>query len=134
MMPSFRWKLRGLLAAVLILTPVVFLVGVGLYHLWATGWAFITYWPMATCFLTAYALGWYWSRQLRRAIPAADGEPLPVYWTDRDRTAWEIVVLRRAMRCWRRLRCMRTAMGDRLTTRWKRRWRQVPVRSCRLKL
>ncbi len=91
MMPSFRWKLRGLLAAVLILTPVLFLVGVGLYHLWATGWAFITYWPMATCFLTAYALGWYWSRQLRRATPAADGEPLPVYWTDRDRTAWDIV-------------------------------------------
>ena len=91
MMPSFRWKLRGLLAAVLIVTPVLFLVGVGLYHLWSTGWAFITYWPMATCFLTAYALGWYWSRQLRRATPAADGEPLPVYWTDRDRTAWEIV-------------------------------------------
>ena len=91
MMPSFRWKLRGLHAAVLILTPVLFLVGVGLYHLWSTGWAFITYWPMATCFVTAYALGWYWSRQLRRATPAADGEPLPVYWTDRDRKAWEIV-------------------------------------------
>ncbi len=91
MMPSLRWKLRGLLVTALVGTPVAFLVAVGFYHLWATGWAFVTYWPMATCFLVAYALGWHWSRQLRRATPAAAGEGLPNYWTDRDRQAWEVV-------------------------------------------
>jgi uncharacterized protein len=84
------WKLRAILVVGLALAPVVFLAGAGSYHLWLTGWSFITYWPMALCWLAAYGLGWCFTRKLKRRRPT-DDSPVPMYWTERDRSAWAIV-------------------------------------------
>jgi predicted GTPase len=86
-----RWKLRGTIVFLLAVLPVAFVSVVGMYHLWATGWSFVAYWPMAACFLGAYGLGWYWSKGLRRNAADAEVEPPAVYWTDLDRRAWEAV-------------------------------------------
>ena len=90
-----RLRLKALVLATLALAPVLFLFGVGVYHLWLTDWSFVAYWPMIACWLVAYLLGWYWTK---RAAPkpiregfTADGEPIPHYWTDRDREAWALV-------------------------------------------
>src|SRR5262245_56445187 len=85
-----RHKLRISLVSVLALAPVAFLCGVGMYHLWDRGWSFTAYWPMAVCWLAAYLLGRYWTRP-RRATPVATSDPVPDYWTDRDKRAWTIV-------------------------------------------
>jgi uncharacterized protein len=73
--------------------PVIFLVSVGSYHLYTTGWSFIAYWPMALCWLLAFGLGWFWTRQLRQKVkPQEQPEvPTPNYWTARDHQAWELV-------------------------------------------
>ncbi len=84
-------KLRIAIVVTLVLIPVVFLVGVGLYHLWDRGWSFIAYWPMAACLLASYGLAWYWTRRLRQPLPSTETEPLPGYWTDRDKQAWKVV-------------------------------------------
>lgn len=83
-----RYRLKFVLITLLTLAPVVFLCGVGMYHLWDRGWSFVAYWPMALCWLIAYLLGWYWTRRSKSAGPA---EPLPDYWTDRDKEAWQLV-------------------------------------------
>jgi predicted GTPase len=82
-------KLKAAVLVILSLAPVVFLVGVGMYHLYDRGWSFTAYWPMAACWLAAYVLGWYWTRRAKKA--PTEGEPLPGYWTDRDKAAWELV-------------------------------------------
>ena len=84
-----RYKLRIAVVTLLALAPVVFLSGVGMYHLWDRGWSFTAYWPMALCWLTAYLLGRYWTRRRKPAEQAS--VPTPEYWTDRDRAAWKIV-------------------------------------------
>ncbi len=83
-----RYRLKFALLTLLALAPIVFLCGVGMYHLWDREWSFIAYWPMALCWLVAYLLGWYWTRRSKSAGPA---EPLPDYWTDRDKEAWQLV-------------------------------------------
>jgi uncharacterized protein len=85
-------KWRVAVVAALTVVPVVFLCGVGAYHLYQIGWAFVTWGVTAGCFLLAYLLGWYWTRQGSYGIlpkPNYD-DPLP-YWTDRDRSAWQLV-------------------------------------------
>jgi predicted GTPase len=84
-----RYKLRIAVVTVLALAPVVFLCGVGMYHLWDRGWSFVAYWPMAACWLAAYLLGRYWTR--RRPPAEEPSLPPPGYWTDRDKRAWQIV-------------------------------------------
>jgi membrane protein implicated in regulation of membrane protease activity len=54
---------RILILMALVLAPFVFLVGVGTYHLWITGWTLIVWWPMAACLTAAYGLSWYWTRK-----------------------------------------------------------------------
>jgi predicted GTPase len=85
-----RYQLRIAVVLILAFAPVVFLVGVGFYHLWDAGWSFVTYWPMAACWLAAYLRGAYWSRR-RKPTAAGAGEPTPNYWTDRDKQAWQLV-------------------------------------------
>jgi predicted GTPase len=92
-MPS-RYKLRIAIVLLLALAPVVFLDGVGAYHLWDHGWSFTAYWPMAACWLAAYLLGRYWTRRRKPAEPAS--VPTPGYWTERDKRAWAIVEARAA--------------------------------------
>ncbi|MCZ2343513.1 MAG: 50S ribosome-binding GTPase [Bacteroidales bacterium] len=85
---GIRW--RAAVVITLGLLPLVFLAGVGAYHLWERGWSFTAWVPMAACFLTAYALAWFWSRQ-RIPGDTLGLEPPPDYWTDRDQTAWALV-------------------------------------------
>lgn len=82
-------KRRIAIVVCIYLLPVVFLCGVGVYHLYVTGWSFVYWGGMAACFLLAYGLGWYWTRKGGSGIlpkPNFD-DPLP-YWTDRDVAAW----------------------------------------------
>lgn len=82
------WRLT--LLAVLVLAPIFFLIGVGVYHLWTTGWTFTAWWPMALCLASAYGLAWYWTRRRSKAmLPDPNLEPIPKHWTDRDREAWK---------------------------------------------
>ena len=79
---------RILILVVLVALPVLFLVGAGGYHLWATGWAFWAWWPMGLCLAAAYILAWRWQRAIRDRH--ADAPP-PLHWTERDREAWKLV-------------------------------------------
>ncbi|MGL6074777.1 MAG: GTPase family protein [Fimbriiglobus sp.] len=83
------WRWQAALVATLAILPIGFLIAVGFYHLWATGWSFITYWPMGLCWLLAYFLAWYFTRQ--REKPPETPVEVPLYWTERDREAWAIV-------------------------------------------
>src|SRR5262245_52551115 len=81
-------RARILALVTLVALPIVFLLSVGAYHLWATGWAFWAWWPMGLCLALAYILAWRWQKQLRaRQAEAA----VPMHWTDRDRLAWKSV-------------------------------------------
>jgi hypothetical protein len=84
-------RLRVIVVAVLLLAPFVFLMGVGTYHLWTTGWSFVAWWPMALSITAAYGLGWYWTRRARGVLPNTGVAEPPGYWTERDRKAWAIV-------------------------------------------
>lgn len=89
---------RRILALVaLALAPFLFLVCVGSYHLYVTGWGFIAWWPMAACLALAYGLGWYWTRRSKaKLLPDTGIADPPTTWTDRDRQAWKIVERRAA--------------------------------------
>lgn len=86
-------RLKLGILTVLVLLPVAALVGVGCYHLYATGWSFVAWFPLSGCFALAYVLAWQWSKQsvaALKATPANDG--LPVWWTARDKSAWAEVL------------------------------------------
>src|SRR5262245_29867776 len=85
-----RWRIALLFG--LVSLPVLFLVSVGGYHLWQTGWGFISWWPMAGCLALAYFLGWYWHRK-RQLVQPVDLQP-PRHFTGRDAQAWQLVQAR----------------------------------------
>jgi len=82
-------KARIALVALLFLAPWFFLIGVGSYHLWETGWLFYAWWPMFAFFAVGYLLAWRWTR--RNKLFASTDAPPPNYWTDRDKLAQEKV-------------------------------------------
>lgn len=82
-------KARVAIVAVLFFLPWFFLIGVGSYHLWSTGWLFWAWWPLFLCFGLSYYLGYRWTRG-KGLLPDTDHPP-PNYWTDRDKAAWELV-------------------------------------------
>src|SRR3569623_28580 len=82
-------RVRIGVVALLFLAPWVFLIGVGSYHLWNTGWLFTAWWPMFLSFGLAYLLAWRWTHR-RSLFPPDDAQPSN-YWTDRDKVAWEKV-------------------------------------------
>ncbi|WP_088252468.1 GTPase family protein [Fimbriiglobus ruber] len=86
-----RIKLRVSLVTVLAVAPVLFLTAAGAYHLWDRGWSFVAYWPMFACWFASYLLMWYWTRRSKVVVRGAAADPLPGYWTDRDKRAWELV-------------------------------------------
>jgi len=88
-MVPHRIKLKASVVAGLYLIPIVFLLGVGLYHLADAGWSMYTYWPMVACWMAAYLLGWYWTKKSKVKLP--EGPPPPGYWTERDKAAWKVV-------------------------------------------
>ncbi len=81
-------RARILTFVALVALPIIFLVGVGAYHLWETGWAFWAWWPMGISLAAAYILAWRWQKQIRAKHAEA---PPPMHWTDRDRLAWKNV-------------------------------------------
>jgi predicted GTPase len=85
-----RW--RAAVLTLLIVSPFLFLSGVGAYYLWETHWSFIAWWPMAACLALAYFLAWHWQRR-HKLLRSVDFEP-PLHWTDRDRQAWQLVQAR----------------------------------------
>src|SRR5438477_429990 len=84
-------KARILAVTVLFLAPFAFMMGVGGYHLYSTGWGFVAWWPMALSITAAYGLAWYWTRKSGGVLPITGVAEAPAYWTDRDRQAWQIV-------------------------------------------
>jgi predicted GTPase len=86
-------RLKIGIVTALMMAPFVFLICVGTFHLYQTGWSFISWWPMAACFALAYLLAWWWARGQSQQLHAAVAEDdLPTYWTERDRAAWLQVV------------------------------------------
>jgi len=81
-------RFRLILLAVIFVAPFAFMIGVGGYHLWATGWMIYAWPPMILCMAVAYLLAWWWTR--RSNLPPTDANR-PGYWTDRDKLAWEKV-------------------------------------------
>ena len=77
---------RIIILGLLVALPIGFLLGVGFYHLWETGWFFWAWWPMMACIAASYILAWRWQKQMRREI--AD-EAAPLHYTDRDELAWK---------------------------------------------
>jgi predicted GTPase len=85
-------KLRLAILAVLFVAPFLFLIGAGSYHLWHSGWWYLTWWPMALSLTLAYGLLWYWTRRRSRTLlPHTGHDEPPDYWTKRDAEAWKLV-------------------------------------------
>src|SRR5579884_883958 len=87
-----RWRI--IVVALLTLGPFIVLAGYGSYVLWTSGLGFAFWWVMAACLSAGYLLGWYWQRKQRLLRPP-DFEP-PLFWTERDKQAWELVRARAA--------------------------------------
>jgi predicted GTPase len=85
-----KWRIAVL--AILFLTPVLVLVGLGSYFLWQQHWGFKAWWPLAGCLILAYLLAWYWQRKQKLLRPHDFAAPM--HWTDRDRQAWQLVEAR----------------------------------------
>src|SRR5262245_20501510 len=82
-----RWRFAVLLT--LFAGPFVFLIGVGSYHLWITGWTFSAWWPMALCFALCFLLAWYWQKK-KALLPLWNFAKIP-HGTARDQDAWKLV-------------------------------------------
>jgi predicted GTPase len=82
-----RWRIIAV--ALLTLGPFVVLAGFGSYVLWTTGRGFAFWWVMAACLSAGYLLGWYWQHKRRLLRPPSFDPPL--FWTERDRQAWQLV-------------------------------------------
>jgi small GTP-binding protein len=84
-----RWRL--IILAGLIAAPILVLIGLGMYYLWWTGWAFWVWWPLTGSIALAYFLGWRW--QKKQHLLRAD-TTVPLHWTERDRQGWHLVEAR----------------------------------------
>jgi predicted GTPase len=82
-------RLRLFVLIVLFSAPFAFLMGAGGYHLWETGWMVWAWIPMFLSFALAYFCAWRWTK--RTGLPPTDAPP-PMYWTDRDKQAWDKVL------------------------------------------
>lgn len=102
-------KTRVAVVGLLFLAPFAFLMAVGSYHLFLIGSGlavpipgtgrshelsilFWTAWPMMACLGLAYYLAARWTRA-NQLLPPTDTPP-PNYWTDRDKAAWEKVLVK----------------------------------------
>jgi uncharacterized protein len=85
-----RWRI--IVVALLTLGPFAVLAGIGSYYLWSINLGFIFWWEMAACVSAGYLLGWYWQRKRQLLRPPSFDPPL--FWTERDKRAWELVKAR----------------------------------------
>jgi predicted GTPase len=85
-----RWRI--VVVVLLSVGPFVILAGIGSYYLWTVHLGLLFWCLMAACLSAGYLLGWYWQHK-RRLLRPANFEP-PLFWTERDRRAWELVKAR----------------------------------------
>jgi predicted GTPase len=85
-----RWRI--VVVAVLTLGPFAVLAGIGSYYLWTQHLGIAFWWVMAACLSAGYLLGWYWQHKRRLLRPPSFDPPL--FWTDRDKQAWQLVKAR----------------------------------------
>lgn len=85
----FHWRWVVLVA--LLIGPLLFLIGAGIYFLWQAGLWFYLWWPLTASFALAFFLAWRWQR--RQFLLGLDFTP-PMHWTERDRQAWKLVEAR----------------------------------------
>jgi predicted GTPase len=84
-----RWRL--VILASLVALPVLFFVGAGVYFVWMSGWSWWIWLPLSLCISLAWILGWRWQRKFK--LLRLD-TTVPLYWTDRDKQAWQLVEAR----------------------------------------
>lgn len=82
-----RWQLYGIL--LLILAPLIILIGLGAYHIWASGQTWL-WWLLLGLLGLGYFLAWRWTRR-HRQVPLPKSA-VPSYWTEQDQQAWAKVL------------------------------------------
>jgi predicted GTPase len=85
-------KWRIIVVVLLTVGPFGVLAGIGSFYMWTHGWGIAFWWLMAACLSAGYLLGWYWQHK-RRLLRPPSFEP-PLFWTERDKGAWELVKVR----------------------------------------
>jgi predicted GTPase len=80
------WRLAVL--ATLVVVPAAFMIGLGGWALYTTGWWAWIWWLMPLCWGAAWLLSRRWKKQLLAAVPT---EGVPVHWTRRDEQALTII-------------------------------------------
>ena len=83
---AIKWRL--FFAGSLFLAPILALVGVGAYHLYAVNWTLL-YVPLTLASTFGYVVGSRMAARLRE--PASNAVPPADYWTPRDEAAWKLV-------------------------------------------
>lgn len=82
-----RWQLYGII--LLILAPAIILIGLGAYHIWASGQTWL-WWVLLGLLGLGYLLAWRWTRRPRQLpLPTSS---VPSYWTEQDQQAWAKVL------------------------------------------
>ena len=81
-----RWQLYGVI--LLMTAPLIILIGLGAYYIWVSRQWWI-WWLLLALLAIGYLLAWLWTRKVSR-LPVLDTH-VPLYWTDQDRRAWDIV-------------------------------------------
>jgi predicted GTPase len=86
-----RWRIA--VVGLLIALPFAFLALAGTWYLWRELRGGFLIWCGVTAMMgLGYALGWYWQRRRQLLHPVVSESP--VYWTERDRQAWQRVEAR----------------------------------------
>lgn len=85
-------RLRTALILSLVLIPLAMFVVVAAWSMWETGRLLWLWWLLPLCWGLAYLLAR--RRVAKFEIEPQDDSPLPTHWTDRDRSAFELVVAR----------------------------------------
>ncbi|HEX5269825.1 MAG TPA: GTPase [Gemmataceae bacterium] len=85
-------KWRVIVVALLTVGPFGVLAGIGSWYLWTHHLGFAFWWVMAGCLCAGYLLGWYWQHKRRLLRPPSFDPPL--FWTERDKRAWELIKAR----------------------------------------
>jgi len=85
-------RIRTMLTLGLILVPLAVFVGVAAWSMWETGRLFWVWWLLPVGWGLAYAL--VRRSKTKPAIEPEEPGPSPKHWTDRDRSAFELVEAR----------------------------------------
>lgn len=87
-------RLRTILILGLVFVPLALFVGVAAWSMWETGRLLWLWWLLPLCWGLAYALARRRAKQFEIDIKPEEVSALPRHWTDRDRSAFELVLAR----------------------------------------